>query len=79
MSFLFHNYLFPASLFFGHAGAMVVFMLWDGGVIGISVGGFCLTYVWLEKRGIQTAVKDFVFRLESPAAPPGPVENGPQG
>jgi hypothetical protein len=35
VSFLFHSYLFPASFFFGNAGAMVVFMLWGAGVLDV--------------------------------------------
>ena len=72
MSLLFHNYLFPASLFFGHAGAMVAFMLWGGVALAISAGGFYLTYMWLERRGIQTTVREFVACLESPEAPQTP-------
>ena len=75
VSFLFHSYLFPASLFFGHAGAMVTLLIWATCVISISGGGSCLTYMWLERRGIQTTVRDFVMRLESPAAPPDHADN----
>jgi uncharacterized BrkB/YihY/UPF0761 family membrane protein len=69
VSFVFHSYLFPASLFFGNAGAMVVFILWATCVLSTSGGGFCLTYMRLERRGIHTTVRDFVVRLKSPAPP----------
>jgi uncharacterized BrkB/YihY/UPF0761 family membrane protein len=75
VSFLFHAYIIPASFFFGTAGAFAAVMLWAACSIGISGGGFCLTYMWLERRGIQTAVREFVFRLESPATPPDHADN----
>jgi uncharacterized BrkB/YihY/UPF0761 family membrane protein len=75
VSYLFHSYLLPASQFFGSLGAMVAILLWGACVLTISCGGFCLTYMWLERRGIHTMVRDFVTRMEAPAAPPDHADN----
>ncbi len=78
ISLLFINYLFPASQFFGLAGAMVALMLWVSCAMVIVAGGAYLTYKMLERRGIQTEITEFVMRLESAAAPPSPEGNHPQ-